>query len=81
MSPTGEAMRDWATAETDSIGVCYRMFIIALSPRPQDHQSVERGDSVVTVDVCRGVPAAACRESECDCGVSGGDVVAMVKVR
>jgi hypothetical protein len=31
----------------------------------QDHERVKRGDTAVTIDVCRGIPAAACRELEC----------------
>ena len=31
----------------------------------QDRESVERGDAAVVVHVCRGVPAAACRELKC----------------
>ena len=37
----------------------------------QDRESVERGDAAVVVHVCRGVPAAACRELEYDGGVGG----------
>ena len=33
-------------------------------------------DAAVVVDVCIRVPAAACRERECDCGICGEDAIA-----
>ena len=38
------------------------------------------GEAAVVVDVCRGVPAAACRELEYDGGVGGGKGAVGVEV-